>query len=48
MRYLHGLAPAAVITWSLVEGQLVIEKSGQYGLGDVRSALKLSKGVHKT
>lgn len=43
-----GLAPGEVITWEARDGFLTIEKAGQYGLEDIRKALKLPKGVHKT
>ena len=43
-----GLAPGGVINWETLEGRLVIEKAGLYSLADVQSALKLSKGLHRT
>lgn len=43
-----GLAPGEIINWDTLEGRLVIEKAGLYSLADVRSALKLPKGLHKT
>jgi bifunctional DNA-binding transcriptional regulator/antitoxin component of YhaV-PrlF toxin-antitoxin module len=43
-----GLAPGQVITWDDIDGQLVVQKAGQYSLEDVQRALKLPKGLHKT
>jgi len=45
---MFGLAPGEVITWKTEDGHLLIEKAGQYSLKDVRKALDLPKGVHKT
>lgn len=45
---LFGLAPGEVINWETLEGHLIIEKAGQYSLVDVKNALKLPKGLHKT
>ena len=43
-----GLAPGAVITWDTFEGHLVLERTGQYSLDEVRAALQLPRGVHRT
>jgi hypothetical protein len=43
-----GLAPGEVIEWESRDGQLTIRRAGQYTLADVRKALDLPKGVHKT
>lgn len=43
-----GLAPGEVINWDTLNGRLVVAKAGQYSLEDVRKALKLPKGIHKT
>lgn len=43
-----GLAPGEVINWDILNGQLVVQKSGQYTLEDVREVLKLPKSIHKT
>ena len=43
-----GLAPGSVVTWNTLEGHLVLEKTGQYAIEDIRAALQLPKGVHKT
>lgn len=43
-----GLAPGEVINWETLNGRLVVAKAGQYSLEDVRKALKLPKGIHKT
>jgi bifunctional DNA-binding transcriptional regulator/antitoxin component of YhaV-PrlF toxin-antitoxin module len=43
-----GLAPGEVITWADVDGHLVMEKTGQFSLEDVRKVLKLPKEVRKT
>jgi bifunctional DNA-binding transcriptional regulator/antitoxin component of YhaV-PrlF toxin-antitoxin module len=45
---MFGLAPGEVIEWESREGQLIIHKAGQYTLEDVRKALQLPKGTHKT
>jgi bifunctional DNA-binding transcriptional regulator/antitoxin component of YhaV-PrlF toxin-antitoxin module len=45
---MFGLAPGEVITWKIQDGQLLIEKAGQYSLKDVRAALALPKGAPKT
>jgi bifunctional DNA-binding transcriptional regulator/antitoxin component of YhaV-PrlF toxin-antitoxin module len=43
-----GLAPGEVIDWEAVEGRLVIQKAGQYSMEDVREALRIPPGVHKS
>ena len=43
-----GLAPGSVVTWNTLEGHLIIEKTGQYSLEEIKAVLKLPKGIHKS
>ena len=43
-----GLAPGEIIAWEEVDGQLVVQKAGQYTLEDIRKALRVPPGTHKT
>ena len=43
-----GLAPGEVITWTVRDGRLILERTGHYSLDDVRAALALPKGAHET
>jgi len=43
-----GLAPGSVVTWDVLEGRLVLDKTGTYSLEEIRAALKLPKGLHKS
>jgi bifunctional DNA-binding transcriptional regulator/antitoxin component of YhaV-PrlF toxin-antitoxin module len=43
-----GLAPGELITWDNLEGHLVIGRSGPFSLADVREALELPPGIHRT
>jgi len=43
-----GLAPGETVAWDFRDGHLVVEKAGNYSVADVRKALKLPKGTHKT
>ena len=45
---LFGLAPGEVIEWNEQEGNLVVQKAGQFSLEDVQKALRLPSGIHKT
>ena len=45
---LFGLAPGEVIEWDEQEGNLVVQKAGQFSLEDVQKALRLPLGIHKT
>ena len=45
---LFGLAPGEVIEWNEQEGNLVVQKAGQFSLEDVQKALRLPPGIHKT
>lgn len=43
-----GFAPGEIIDWNILDGRLVLEKSGEYSLEDIRAALNILDGTHKT
>lgn len=45
---LFGLAPGEVIEWEQQDGNLVVQKSGQFSLADIQKALRISADIHKT
>ncbi len=45
---LFGLAPGEVIEWDEQEGQLIVQKAGQFALEDIQNALQIPAGLHKT